>query len=131
MQVVHEPNSHLGKFSNSKLHTSTLSMMKPSAYFASTLNYVNNAKTSGLLVFSCNVVFIPFFSPKNNLQQRCILLESCKIMETSMGGFFFDNLKNRWQKLLSIFTYNFTKTYLNGYFHMKLPLQERVIRLIN
>ena len=51
-----------------------------------------------------------------------------KIHEGGSFTFFFQKFffKNHWQKFLSIFTWKFPKLYLNGYFPMKLLLQERV-----
>ena len=63
MYVVHEPNrANLGKFSNGKLRTSALSMMKPSADFASALSNVNNVKISDLLAFHVVLLFFSLYS---------------------------------------------------------------------
>ena len=43
-------------------------------------------------------------------------------MKSSTGEIAFDNLKHFWQNFVSIFTCNFAKSHLNGYFPMKLQL---------
>ena len=115
--------SHLGKFSNTKLRISRTSTLvnhrtyRSTADFTSAFSNVNNVKISDLLAF---LVMLLFSSLCSHLKIICDggahFWKVARLWKHAWGRFFFDNLKNLWQKFLSIFTCN-----LNGYFPMKLP----------
>ena len=112
--------NHLGKCNIKKLCHSNLvnnGTLKSIADFASALSNVKMLIMFKMLKYliclvSCNnVVFLPFLSPENHLRQRPTLLESRKVMKNIHGGnSFLITLKSFWQKFLSIFASNFTKT---------------------
>ena len=86
--------SHLGKFSNEKLHTWTLvndGTLWSTAHFASALSNVNNLKISDLLLLMLWFLVMLLFFPLILTQKS--FAESCKIMKRPWGRFFFDNLK--------------------------------------
>ena len=113
--------SHLGKCSNMKLCTSSTLInegtCRSTADFASALSNVNNVKTSDLLAFLVMLLFSSLCShPKIIWSGGSPFNKVARLWKHPWERFFFDNLKK------SIFNGNFAKTYLNGYFPMKLPL---------
>ena len=78
---------------------------------------INKVKNFNLLEFLLMFLFSPFCSHPKII---CRKLQDYENIHE--GDFFLITQKNIWQKLLSIFTYNFVKTYLNSYFRMKSPL---------
>ena len=109
--------SNLGTCSNEKLRTWTLfndGTLWNTADFTRALGNVVNVKISDMI------------SIETFLWLRRLLLESCKIMKTSIGEILLITLKSHWQNFHSIFTCNFAKSFLNGYFPMKLLFQESV-----
>ena len=84
-QVVHEPNSHLGKFSNGKLRTSTLvndGTLRSTAEFVSAISNVSIVKISDLLEFLVMFLFSSLCFQK-----------VARLLKYPWGRIFFGNLK--------------------------------------
>ena len=106
--------------SNGKLRTSTLvnyGTLRSTTDFPSAHSNVNIVEIFDLLEFLVMLLFSILCShPK-------IIYRKLQDYENIHGGYYFlTTQKNLWKKFLSICTFNFAKTYLNGYFPMKLPL---------
>ena len=67
------------------------------------------------------------FNPKIIWEGGVHFQKVAELRKDPRGRFLFEKLKNIWQKCFSIFTFNFAKTYLNGYIPMKLLLAKKVI----
>ena len=108
---------HLGKCTNGKLPNSSLVNDR---FRIST----NNVKISDLLEFLLILLFSSLWShPKTN----CRKLQDYENIHG--GDSFLITSKYLWQQFVSISTCNFAKTYLNGYFPVKLPLVNILLRV--
>ena len=104
---------HLGKCTNGKLPNSSLVNDR---FRIST----NNVKISDLLEFLLILLFSSLWSHPKTI---CRKLQD---YENIHGGDSF--LKTSKKHFVSIYTCNFAKTYLNGYFPVKLPLVNILLR---
>ena len=113
--------SHPEKYSQTKLHTSTLvndGSLRSTADFASALSNVNNVKISDLLAFIVIFVFLSLFSPENHLQNVT------RLYKHPLGRLCFVLKKS----LIEVFFHLHLHLCLNGYFPMKLPLARKCNR---
>ena len=121
--------THLAKSSELELHTWTLVIdgtLRDTADFVSALVNVYNFEISELLVFIV-IVSLYLFVPEIACGGDVHFVKVARLWKHASGRFFYNSFKISLAEVSLIFTCNFSKPYLNGYFSIKLLFSEKTV----